>query len=32
MHIDFTADNKVRVDDVTEFGSFVRDKLSWRRR
>lgn len=27
MHIDFTADNKVRVDDVTEFGSFVRDKV-----
>ena len=27
MHIDFTSDNKVRIDDLTEFGSFVRDKV-----
>jgi len=27
MHIDFTSDNKVRIDDLTEFGSFMRDQI-----
>ena len=27
MHIDFTPNNTVRIDDMTEFGSFKRDKV-----
>ena len=27
MHIDFTTNNTVRIDDIVEFGSFVRDQV-----
>jgi hypothetical protein len=27
MHIDFTPNNTVRIDDIVEFGSFVRDQV-----
>lgn len=27
MHIDFTTDNRVRIDDLVVFGSFVRDQV-----
>jgi hypothetical protein len=27
MHIDFTPSNTVRIDDIVEFGSFVRDQV-----
>lgn len=27
MHVDFTSDNKIRIDDLVEFGSFKRDQV-----